>query len=132
MKIRGLSILALAALPVMLAALPSEAGQSSAPFVQCTKYADGSGYCAGMLSAFRNSSDVNAIAYFQTSTYMSPEFVAETGGAWYACSVAPNTPQATIFPTIMATVNNTGVFNISWDKTGTCTQMLTTVSSSYK
>jgi hypothetical protein len=133
MKIRGLSMLALVALPaVLFAAVPSEAGQGNTPYASCSKNADGSGNCVGWLSAFRSSSDVNAIAYFQTSTYFSPEFVAETGGAWYSCSVVPGSPVATLFPQVMATVNNTGVFNISWDKTGACTQVLTTVSSSYK
>src|SRR4051812_22310441 len=99
--------------PGVLVGSSVHAGESNPPPVMCLKQADGSGYCAGTLMAFRTSASSNAHADFDIYTPTLGTFMALTPDGVSAYCVTNSVPTA--WYTLVSASANT-YFRVHWDK----------------
>jgi hypothetical protein len=133
--ISRLSPLVFAAISLVSVSVPasSEAGYQYPNAAFCWKSTDGSGYCSGTMSGFRNNSDAGAYAGFvSTELSTGQTFYASVNGGFYACGVLPayGTPTSLVnmWPTA---ANFRGLFEISWNSSGACTTLSLYNGSAY-
>lgn len=110
----------LVVLAALLGATEGHAGYTHQS-ASCFKNADGSGECRGTFAGFRASPNPGDYAYFQynsTPGYVTYAFYATYNGVFYMC--APNATLVSMWDVIQ---NNRGYFNISWNASGTCTNI---------
>jgi hypothetical protein len=80
-------------------ALCASAGEAHPRAATCLFYPDGSGYCSGTLSAFRNSSDPSAYMILQSYGYsggVSRYVVAKFGGTYKFLPVSASLPESVL------------------------------------
>ena len=97
----------------------AHAGADNSNWAYCTKAADGSGYCSGSPAGFKKSPGAGDQSKFISTTYGYVWFNAYLANVNYTCTFPFNSANTNNLYNLL--MLNRGEFNISWDKTGTCT-----------
>lgn len=97
----------------------SEAGDSYSYAPNCSKNADGSGYCQGSMKGFRNSTYADAYATFEINLVNNwTYFYARYNNQSFSCY-----PDATTADRYAAALASNGYFYVVWNSSGTCTTL---------
>lgn len=97
----------------------SEAGDSYSYPPNCSKNADGSGYCQGSMKGFRNSTYADAWAQFEIDVASNwTYFFARYNNQYFSCY-----PDATTSNRFASAMAENGYFYVVWNSSGTCTTM---------
>jgi hypothetical protein len=116
-------------LSLFVFSVSAHAGLSNPNGATCTKNADGSGVCSGTIKGFRNtanSTDYVEFAYNSDPSFVTRAFYASFNGQFMGCSPTATSVVSSVWPMAM---DNTDSFQITWDASGTCTNIFLAHSS---
>jgi hypothetical protein len=112
----------------LLSAARGFAGQKYSPDFTCWKEADGSGGCQGTMQTARADSDKKAEVAFIVNAAGDHQFYAADRDGTRACFAEEGSKVANMFALAIA---NRGLFYVTWDAFGQCTQLSVTHGSAY-